>query len=83
MALVEASRVSELQALDLRYHLYRPEGVLPILGKKRVVGAPPKEVMFGAFPKDSRLCVVRQYEKHNTNLAVLNICSCLTLSMNL
>ena len=69
MALVEASRVSELQALDLRYRLYRPERVvfqLPTLGKKRVVGAPPKEVMFGAFPQDSRLCVVqclRQYEK--------------------
>ena len=26
MALVDASRVSELQALDLRYRLYRPEG---------------------------------------------------------
>jgi len=69
MALVEASRVSELQALDLRYCLYRPEGAvfrMPTLGKKRVVGAPPKEVMFGAFPQDSRLCVVkclRQYEK--------------------
>ena len=69
MALVEASRVSELQALDLRYRRYRPEGVvfqLSTLGKKRVLGAPPKEVMFGAFPQDSRLCVVqclRQYEK--------------------
>lgn len=28
MALVEASRVSELQALDLRYHVYQPEGVV-------------------------------------------------------
>lgn len=28
MALVEASRVSELQALDLRYGLYCPEGVV-------------------------------------------------------
>ena len=69
MTLVEASRVSELQALDLRYRFYRPEGVvfqLPTLGKKRVAGAPPKEVMFGAFPEDSRLCVVkclRQYEE--------------------
>ena len=62
MALVEASRVSEFQALDLRYHFYQPEGVvfqLPTLGKKRVVGALPKEVMFGAFPEDSHLCVVR------------------------
>ena len=68
MALVEASRVSELQALDLRFRVYRPEGVLfqlPTLGKKRSVGAPPRELMFGAFPSDSRLCVtrcLRQYE---------------------
>ena len=68
MALVGASRVSELQALDLRYHSYRPEGVVfqfPTLGKKRVVGAPPKEVLFGAFPDDSCLCVMkclRHYE---------------------
>ena len=68
MALVDASRVSELQALDLRYRSYHPEGVifqLPILGKKRVVGVPPKQVMFGAFPEDSHLCVVkclRHYE---------------------
>ena len=62
MALVDASRVSELQALDLRYRLYRPEGVvfsMPTLGKKRIVGAPPKQVMFGAFPEDDRLCVVK------------------------
>ena len=60
MALVEASRVSELQALDLRYQIFRPEGVvfnIPTLGKKRW-GAPPIQVMFGAFPDDCCLCVV-------------------------
>jgi len=54
MALVETSRVSELQVLDLRYRLYHPEGVvfsIPTLGKKRIVGAPPKQVMFGAFQR--------------------------------
>ena len=59
MALVDASRVSELQALDLRYRSYRPEGVvfhIPTLGKKRVVDAPPKQVMFAG---DSRLCVIK------------------------
>ena len=38
------SRVSELQALDLRYRSYLLEGVvfhIPTLGKKRVVDAPP------------------------------------------
>ena len=36
-ALVEASRSSELQALDLRFRVYKPEGVrfqLPTLTKK-------------------------------------------------
>ena len=62
MALVGANRVSELQALDLRYRTYRPDGVcfqLPTLGKKRKAGAPPKQFTFGAFPNDSRLCVLR------------------------
>ena len=58
MALVDASRVSELQALYLRYRLYRSEGVvfqIPTLGNKRIVGAPPKHIMFGAFLGDSCL----------------------------
>ena len=67
MALVDASRISELQALDLRYRSYRPEGVvfhMPTLGKKRIVGAPPKQVMFGAFPGDGRLCVVKNLKQY-------------------
>ena len=46
MSLVEASRTSELQTLDLRFRVFKPEGVifrLPSLTKKRVTGAPPKE----------------------------------------
>jgi len=68
MALVGANRVSELQALDLRYRTYKPEGVcfqLPTLGKKRKAGAPPKQFTFGAFPDDNRVCVMsclRRYE---------------------
>ena len=61
MALVGASRVSELQALDLRFRLHRPDGILfelPSLGKKRTVGAPPKQVVFEAFTQDKNLCVV-------------------------
>ena len=60
MALVGASRVSELQALDLRFRLYRPDGnhfELPCLGKKRTVGAPPRHVVFEAFPQ-TRNCVL-------------------------
>ena len=58
----------ELHALGLHHRTYRPGGVLfqlPAFGKKRVVGAPPKLVMFGAFPDDEWLCVInclRQYE---------------------
>jgi len=32
---------------------------IPTLGKKTVMGGPPREVMFGAFPEDSCLCVVK------------------------
>ena len=68
MALVEASRSSKLAALDLRFRVFRPEGVsftLPTLTKKRTIGAPPQEVFFGGFPAEDRLCVVsnlRMYE---------------------
>lgn len=68
MALVVASRTSELQALDLRFRVYRPNGVLFRLTgitKTQKVGSPPKERFFGSFP-DRRLCVVdclRCYEE--------------------
>ena len=68
MALVEASRMSELQALDLRFRVFKPDGVLfklPSLTKKRNLGLPPKELSFGAFPDNIHLCVVKcvqQYE---------------------
>ena len=68
IALVQASRVSELQALELKYWTLRPEGVafvMPTLSKKRTVEVPPKKVMFMAYPNDSDLCVVqclKQYE---------------------
>jgi hypothetical protein len=69
MALVEASRTSEIAALDLRYRVYSPEGVtfrLPTLTKKRTTGAPPRQLFFGGFPPDERLCVskcLKQYEE--------------------
>ena len=68
MALIRASRVSELQALDLRFRYYKPDGVLfrlASLTKKRHLGAALKECFFASFPEDSRLCVVhclKQYE---------------------
>ena len=69
MALVSASRSSELQSLDLSFRIFKPEGVLfklACLTKKRKLGAPLKECFFGAFQGDKRLYVVeclRQYER--------------------
>ena len=69
MSLVEASRTSELQALDLRFRVFKPEGVifrLPSLTKKRVTGAPPKKLFFASFPSNPKVCPVsclRVYER--------------------
>lgn len=69
MSLVSANRVSELQALDLRFHCYKPSGVLfklASLTKRRQTGAAPKECFFASFTEDDKLCVVkclRQYEE--------------------
>ena len=69
MALVKASRTSELRALDVRFRVYRPNGVvfkLASLTKKRTPGLSPKELFFGAFPSDKHLCVVeclKSYEE--------------------
>ena len=62
MALVDASRTSELAALDIRYRRFKPEGVyftLASLTKKRTPGKTPREVFFGAYPPNSQLCVVQ------------------------
>ena len=66
-ALVEASRTSELAALDLRFRVFSPDGVtfrLPTLTKKRKAGAPPHEIFFGGFPPDNRLCVISCLRKY-------------------
>ena len=79
MAIVEASRTSDLHALDLRFRVYKPEGVyftLPSLTKKREAGAPAKQLLFGAFPEDAKLCVahcLRQYERITQEMRPENI----------
>ena len=53
MALMQASRTSELRALDIWFRTYKPDGVsfkLVSLTKKRTPGLPPKGLFFGAFP---------------------------------
>ena len=60
MALVSASRVSELHALDLHFRYHKPNGVLfrlASLTKKQ--GAALKECFFASFPEDDKLCVVQ------------------------
>lgn len=74
MALVVASRSSELAALDLRFRVFSPDGVtfrLPTLTKKRKAGAPPKKLFFGGFKEDAALCVVdclQEYERRTRKL---------------
>ena len=66
MVLVEASRTSKL-ALDIRYRVYKPKGVLfrlSTLTKKRKVGAPPREIFFRAYPPDEQLCVVEALKRY-------------------
>jgi len=73
MALVGANRTSELQALDLQFRYFTPDGVvlkLSCLTKKRKAGTPLKECFFASFPHDNRLCVVkhlRAYEQATKN----------------
>jgi len=75
MALVGANRTSELQALDLRFRYFTPNGVefkLSSLTKKRKAGAPLKECFFASFLHDNRLCVVkclRAYEQATKNFS--------------
>ena len=71
LALSNASRSSDLHALDLRYRAFHEGGVtfkIPTLTKKRRSG-PPKEVSFTAFDQDPTLCPVatlKQYEDKTT-----------------
>ena len=51
MALVKASRTYELRALDIRFRVYKTNGVVFILAslpKKRTPGLPSKELFFSA-----------------------------------
>ena len=55
-ALTDASRTSELQALDLHFRRFRPEGVhftLASLTKKQKT---KRSLFFGAFPQDHTPC---------------------------
>ena len=53
----------------MRFQVYKPNGVvlkLASLTKKRTPGLPPKELFFGAFPDNKRLCVIeclKEYEQ--------------------
>ena len=60
LALSNASRSSDLHALDLRFRQFTPEGIIfhiPGLMKMRRSG-PPKEAFFAKFTDDEALCPV-------------------------
>ena len=67
MSLTSASRVSELQALDLHFHQYTVNRVvfkLASLTKKCQAGASLKKVSFTSFNGNNKLCVVQCLEQY-------------------
>ena len=77
LALSNASRSSDLHALDLRFRQFTPEGVtfrIPGLTKTRRSG-PPKEAFFAKFADDEALCPVKTlkvYEERTTMLRAVD-----------
>ena len=65
LALSNASRSSDLRALDLRYRSYSEEGVLFRIPETRRSSA-PREAFFKAFKQNPHLCpmtTLKQYER--------------------
>ena len=73
LALSNADRSSDLQALDLTHRVFTEAGVeftVPGLTKTRRAGQPPRVVAYGRFSEDSRLCPVltlREYERKTSD----------------
>ena len=69
MALVSPSRANLLHKVDLRFRVFKRDGVLftlPSVRKSSRVTSPPIDITFPAFPQDCRLCVVnylKTYER--------------------
>ena len=69
MALVSLSRANLLHKLDLRFRVFKRDGVLftlPPVRKSSRVTSPPIDITFPAFPQDRRLCIVnylKTYER--------------------
>ena len=61
MALVSLSRANLLHKLDLRFTVFKRDGVLftlPPVRKLCRVTSPPIDITFPAFPQDRRLCIL-------------------------
>ena len=72
MSIIQASRSSELAALDLQYRSYKPERVtfsIEKLTKKRPTGPLPKELIFASF-EDKDLCVVRYLRQYEARMVM-------------
>ena len=69
MALISLSRANLLHKLDLRFRVFKRDGVLftlPPVRKSSRVTSPPIDITFPASPQDRRLCIVnylKTYEK--------------------
>ena len=73
LALSNASRSSDLHALDLRFRQFIPEGVIfriPGLTKTRRFG-PPKEAFFAKFTDDEALCPVETLKVYEVKTTML------------
>ena len=73
LALSNASRSSDLHALDLRFRQFTPEGVIfriPGLTKTRRSG-PPKEAFFAKFTDDEALCPVETLKVYKEKTTML------------
>ena len=75
MALVSLSRANLLHKLDLRFRVFKRDGVLftlPPVRKSSRVTSPLIDITFPAFPQDHRICIVsylKTYER-KTNLFI-------------
>lgn len=73
MALTKAARANLLHKLDLRFRVFKKDGVLftiPQVTKTGKQSGPPIEVFFPAFPPDRRLCVVNYLKNYENKTSV-------------
>ena len=75
MALVSLSIANLLHKLDLRFRVFKRDGVLftlPPVRKSSRVTSPPIDITFPAFPQDRRLCRVNYRKTYEEELSYVH-----------